>query len=152
MLNGSVVRIAGDRAVRFTEAEGLPPGGVCSLTSDAQGQLWFAKGGQVGRFHQGRFVTMLTLGERYIAVQNAGRKPDLDLCRRQTAELRTWPAAVEVGRIPAGAALVRPTALFEDRAGGLWIGTSASGLFHYDGTNIAELNFARQDQDDNRGS
>jgi len=138
-VNGSVARILGDRGVSFTEAEGLPPSGVCSLSSDAQGQLWFAKGGQVGMFRQGRFVTMLTLGERYIEVQKAGGNRIWICAGDKLLRYEPNTAPLEVGRIPAGAALVRPTVLFEDRAGRLWIGTSASGLFHYDGTNITRV-------------
>ena len=137
--NGAVVRIVGDRAVPFTEADGLPPGGMCSLTSDAQGQLWFAKGGQVGVFREGRFVTRLTLGERHIEVQKAGGN-GIWICAGDKL-LRYEPdtAPVQVGRITAGAAMVRPTALLEDRAGAVWIGTSAIGLFHYDGTNVSKV-------------
>ena len=138
-VNGSVARIVGDRCVSFTAAEGLPSSGVCSLTSDAQGQLWFAKGGQVGVFRQGRFVTLLTLGERYIEVQKASGNRVWICAGDKLLSYEPDTAPVPVGRIPAGAALVRPTALLEDRAGHLWIGTSASGLFHYDGTNVTRV-------------
>ena len=34
--------------------------------------------------------------------------------------------------------------LFEDRSGALWIGTSTSGLFRYDGTNITRAETSHQ--------
>jgi signal transduction histidine kinase/ligand-binding sensor domain-containing protein len=138
-VNGSVARVVGERAVTFGEAEGLPSSGVCSLASDAQGQLWFAKAGQVGVFRQERFVTLLNLGERYIEVQKAGGNRIWICAGDKLLSYEPNTAPVQVGRITAGAALVRPTALFEDRSGGVWVGTSAGGLSHYDGTNIARV-------------
>ena len=135
--DGSACRILGDRVTRFADGKGPPGRGTCSLTSDAQGQLWFAKGGQVGVFREGHFVTLLTLNERYIEVQTAGRAGVWICAGDKLLRYEPGAAPVELGRIATDASPVRPTALFEDRAGSVWIGTSAGGLFHYAGTNIS---------------
>jgi signal transduction histidine kinase/ligand-binding sensor domain-containing protein len=137
--DGSVCRILEDRVTRFADGAGPPGRGACSLTSDAQGQLWFAKGGQVGVFEKGHFTTLLTLNERYVEVQAAGRGGVWICAGDKLLRYEAGAAAVERGRVASDAGLVRPTALLEDRAGSLWIGTSAGGLFHYDSTNISRV-------------
>src|SRR5207253_5822877 len=46
--NGQVFRIQEGRMRALGSAEGLPKDGICQLTTDAAGRLWFAKDGQVG--------------------------------------------------------------------------------------------------------
>src|SRR5215472_5662705 len=42
---------------RFTEQDGLPPGGVSSVNEDSAGVIWLAVGGRLTRFEGGRFVS-----------------------------------------------------------------------------------------------
>lgn len=138
-LDGSVCRIADGAITRFTEANGLTGAGTCSLASDAQGQLWFAQGGQVGVFREERFVPSFATNERYTHLE-AARDRGLWICAGDKL-LRTRPGAapVEVGKIPADVAVVRPTAMLEDGSGAVWIGTASSGLFRYDGNKIVAV-------------
>ena len=135
-LDGTACRIENDKGKHHDENDGLAGTGTCSLAGDTAGQLWFAKAGQVGTFNKGKFVSRFPLGERYIFVETA-RKSGIWICagnRLMTCDGKNAP--VEVGIIPADAAIVRPTAIHEDATGAVWIGTASGGLFRYDGTNI----------------
>ena len=137
--DGSLCRILEDKVTHFAEGQGPPGRGACSLTADAQGRLWFAREGQVGVFREGRFVTLETLNERYIELQQAGGNRIWICAGNRLLGYEPNAAPVELGQIPATTALVRPTALYEDRAGGVWIGTAALGLYHFDGTNVVRV-------------
>jgi signal transduction histidine kinase/ligand-binding sensor domain-containing protein len=135
-LDGSVSRIVGRKARHYATEEGLTGAGPCSLTSDSNGELWYAKGGQVGKFHADRFAGIFPVGERYTQIL-AARHGGLWIC----AGAKLWKhvsgsTPVELGKIPGDAAAVRPTAVWEDQDGSLWIGTAATGLFRYDGETI----------------
>jgi ligand-binding sensor domain-containing protein len=43
-----------------------------------------------------------------------------------------------MAQLPSAQPRLRPTALHEDRQGGLWIATAANGLFHFDGREIIQ--------------
>ena len=138
-VDGSVCRVVGDAVALIGENEGLPAAGPCSLAVDARRQLWFAKSGQVGVLRGGRFVTLFNPGERFTQI-HAARGGGVWICAADKL-MRHAPDGTlqELGKLPAESAPVRPTALFEDRSGRLWIGTSTSGLFCREGTNIASV-------------
>lgn len=46
---------------------------------------------------------------------------------------------VEVGLLPVSLSRVKLGALYDDRAGALWIGTLTDGLFRFDGTGFAPM-------------
>jgi signal transduction histidine kinase/streptogramin lyase len=136
---GFVYRLTAKGAVPCTADEGFPPGYVCSLAVDRAGTTWFGKDGHVGFFRDGRFVVPLALTRRptRIAAAAAG---GLWICAghqlyRYTAET----TLTDVGTYEPSQPTAEPTALLEDHAGGLWIGTSDSGLFHFDGTRIESV-------------
>ncbi len=137
--DGSACRIEGGVAKHFTEKEGLPATGLCTLAVDARKQLWFTQGGRVGVFRGGQFVSLTTLRELPICLA-ARRQGGMWVCSR--AEL----FKLEEGRdpekvadlVPPGETL-EPLALFEDRSGAVWIGAAAGGLFRFDGTNVARV-------------
>ena len=67
-----ICRIQGDKVHRVGADEGLPAGGSSWLATDSRGQLWFARGSQVGSFHGGRWQTRLTLDSspvRFVATR-----------------------------------------------------------------------------------
>jgi signal transduction histidine kinase/streptogramin lyase len=123
---------------RYKATEGLPGTGGCWLTTDAKGQLWFAKAGRVGVFRDGEFVTLLTLPERSVRIgqRRAGGVwicAGLRLLRYEEGEEPNQLQEIMPDRTG-----VEPSVLFEDRRGAVWIGTLAGGLFHYDGTNVVK--------------
>jgi ligand-binding sensor domain-containing protein len=52
---GSVCQLNDEKISRFSTTNGLPSWAQCSLACDNKNQLWFAKGGEIGIFHDGRF-------------------------------------------------------------------------------------------------
>ena len=138
-VDGTVCRIQGERITRFDVEDGLPAGGACCLTRDSQKQIWFAKAGQVGVFRDGKFTTLLTLTERTIHLQ-ARRDGGVWICANdRLMRFHSDGTRVEVGTIPPDTTPVRPMTLFEDSAGAVWVGTSAGGLFRYEGTNVTRI-------------
>jgi ligand-binding sensor domain-containing protein len=127
-----VSRIKDGQVTRFSVQDGLPPAGTCWLASDAKGQLWFAKGGFVGVFREGRFQTLQTLDTVTMRI-TAAHSGGIWICDASRLlkydEGRGLPETVKMAQPGA-----TPTVLLEDRAGVLWIGTSAHGLFRYDGS------------------
>ncbi len=137
--DGSVSRVSGETVRRFTAAEGLPEGGACCLARDSQKQLWFAKAGQVGIFREGQFQTLLTLPERSIHLQ-ARRAGGVWICAGDRL-MYYLPEGlrVDVATLPPDTTPVRPTALFEDADGAVWVGTIAGGLFRCEGSNVTRI-------------
>jgi signal transduction histidine kinase/ligand-binding sensor domain-containing protein len=137
-LDGGVCRIQNDQVTRFDETNGPPGTGACCLATDARGELWFARGGQVGAYRQNEFVSLLTVPERFVHVQPA-RGGGLWICAgaRLLKYVEGQPL-VELARIDSDS-VARPMALYEDRSGVLWIGTSASGLFTYEGGKLESV-------------
>jgi ligand-binding sensor domain-containing protein/signal transduction histidine kinase len=139
---GVTYRITGEKARLCTAQEGFPSGYVCSLTTDTTGQLWFGKSGRVGVFHEGHFLTQVEFSRQTCRIA-AARTGGLWICAgRQLFRYRRGSSAEPCGEIVAGAT-TEPTALLEDRNGGVWIGTSDNGLFHFDGKNFESVAISR---------
>ncbi len=138
--NRSVVRIDSDNRIhRVTSAEGLPDDGLASLTVDAGGLLWLAKGAQYGFFLDGHFHKAGALPERNPQILG-GRDGSLWLCASsQLFNARSNHPPVPVARFDDTATRVKPSVLFEDSSRRLWIGTAANGLFMLDGTNLLKI-------------
>jgi signal transduction histidine kinase/ligand-binding sensor domain-containing protein len=119
--------------VRFNEQNGLGPRprAGCSLARDVHGAMWLATGGELHRFEHDRFVKIADIGDPDAPIRIiAARAGGLWVCSgfrvlRYSAKDHRLES---VGSIDARAA--EPTALLEDHEGGLWVGTSSSGLFH----------------------
>lgn len=124
----SLCRIQNGRVKVFTTADGWPAGINAWITSDARGELWFSKNGQVGVFRDGKFQTKLTFKETAIRILGAA-KSGLWICAGP--RLLKYDAGREpmaCARLPDNA---EPQVLFEDHSGTLWIGTMANGLFRF---------------------
>jgi ligand-binding sensor domain-containing protein/signal transduction histidine kinase len=138
--DGSVHRITPDNKVtRLTAADGLNDDGTCSLTVDARGVLWYAKGAQYGFFSDRHFQKSGTLNERNPQILGA-HNGALWLCTaKQLLRVESNSPPVAVANFGGGASGVKPTVLFEDPAGRLWIGTAADGLFRLEQTNLFKV-------------
>ena len=130
---GAVFRIFGGQVQAFGTSAGLPGQGLCWLTMDAQGQLWFSQAGHIGVFKEGRFVERFVLGqqsERIAMAQRGGIWLCSGLKLFHYQEGAGLVTVAELKSETGGEVVV--TALHEDTARGLWIGTSSGGLFRYD--------------------
>lgn len=131
--DGAVCRISNGKSQHFGLAQGLPNGSVCSFALDVHGQLWFAKGGEFGKFQDGHFTSLLLLEGNALSTRLAAASDGgIWICTgaklfkyRDNGELKELGAFHVTGmELPV---------LLEDRNGGVWIGTSDSGLLHFDG-------------------
>ena len=137
---GTVVRVKDGVATKFGTPDGLPRGGFCDLAVDTNGTLWFSKGFETGIFRDGRFKTLVALetaGAHLAATRDGG----MWIC--SGSHLYKYyhdRPTTDCGFLPAQKPRGTVNALLDDHAGGVWIGTSASGLFHYDGTKFEPVN------------
>jgi signal transduction histidine kinase/ligand-binding sensor domain-containing protein len=134
--DGTVCRIRSANVKRFSSGEGLPSTGACCLARDSRKRIWWAKAGKAGFFDGARFVTRFEHADRTIHLQ-ARSAGGVWLC---SGDRFLWLAddgtAHEIATIPPDTTVVRPTTLFEDRSGAVWLGTTAGGLFRCEGTNV----------------
>lgn len=134
--DGTAFRIANGQVTRFDEQDGLLGNGGCWLMTDSKGQLWFARGGAVGLFRAGRFVTLLTFDANDVRI-GAARAGGIWIgAGDQLLRYEEGQAPAAVGKLSPLTGEAAASVLFEDRAGAVWIGTRASGLFRYDGTHF----------------
>jgi ligand-binding sensor domain-containing protein len=163
---GLLVPSFGAAPVAFDDPKPVPgghprlvrkPGSVswsvhCQL-QDKAGNLWFSTGGGgVYRFDGASFVNFTTKDGlldddvRSIIEDKSG---DIvfgtrsGICKYNGKEFSKYGDNTELHRMPV-------TCLLADREGNLWIGTLTSGVYRYDGKNLA--NFLNRDRPFNLGS
>jgi len=115
--------------------------GTASLACDTQGRLWFAKNGRIGLFRNEKFETLLDLREPPAPISLA-RARDGGVWINHDLRLLKYDGTgipEDLGRIRSLQSTTDPTAMLEDRQGGVWIGTSDSGLFHFDGLSFEHV-------------
>ena len=137
--HGVVFRIANGLVTRFDTKDGLPGNAGCWLATDRKGKLWFASGGVIGQFQEGRFVTVLALDASDVRI-SAARAGGLWIgAGARLLRFAEGPEPTPVGTLaPPGDALT-VSGVLEDRTGAVWIGTQASGLYRYDGTHLEKV-------------
>ena len=126
------------------------------MASDNIGQLWFAKGNQLGIIRGGKFQIQLTLSR---SISCIGRKLDggIWICaRRQLLQFNEGGQPGVFAQFPTNVERVQPQTILEDRSGAIWVGTSANGLFRFSGTNVEfvptsyfDIVFLAQDREGN---
>ncbi|MBU6410644.1 MAG: hypothetical protein KGR98_09670, partial [Verrucomicrobia bacterium] len=137
---GSVYRIKDGVATPFGPDKGLPRGTAsCALACDSQGRVWYSKGYETGIFSQGRFKPLVVLDNSETRLA-AARDGGMWLC----AGFRLYKYVEggkpqDCGTLPGATAHSRVTVMLEDHTGAVWIGTSANGLFRYDGSHFESV-------------
>ncbi len=155
--DGSVYRITPDNhVVSITAADGLNEDGTCSLTLDSHGVLWFAKGFEYGFLKNNRFDIAGTLDDHNTHIL-AGRNGGIWFCTAsQVLESFSNSSPAVVANFEGDIKRVRPSVLFEDPGGRLWIGTVSEGLFQLNHTNLIKIeisqNRIREITRDNEGN
>jgi signal transduction histidine kinase/ligand-binding sensor domain-containing protein len=143
---GAVYRLRDGQAISCTAEEGLPDGSdTCALASDNTGRIWFAKAGQVGVI-QNRNFRILHQSERLPARLATAREGGVWLCvGTRLFRIESGGQLREVGAFQPQPANTVANVLLEDREGALWIGTSYSGLFRYDGSGFEAVETTHQE-------
>jgi signal transduction histidine kinase/ligand-binding sensor domain-containing protein len=124
-----------NKAVQRLKAESGLPTGICfSMIRDTRGQIWIAKGSQVGILRNDQFEKSFTFRTERALCLAPGKSGGVWICVNdqllfcdEKGELK------EMGSYGTKNSLPRPTSLLEVRDGSVWIGTRRNGLFHFDG-------------------
>jgi len=138
---GKVIRYREGHTDNFGDSEGLPASGVASLTSAADGQLWFAKEGRVGVFRDGAFQVLhnfQTSALRIAPAHSGGvwvSSGQTLFKLEATGELLTQSEIT--GAIDRAA--TEPTSLLEDHLGAVWLGTVSAGLFRFNSNDVVRV-------------
>ncbi|MGD1089543.1 MAG: two-component regulator propeller domain-containing protein [Verrucomicrobiota bacterium] len=136
---GTVVRFKDGHVDVFPARDGLPTKGICFFCTDRDGQLWFVKGGQVGVFRDGKFVTLLDLSPNYARIAPA-RAGGIWICvNHQVLKFNEGSRPVALAELPASRGDLNVTAMLEDHEGAVWVGTAFNGLFRCDSNSVASV-------------
>lgn len=125
ILNGQVQRIALPKS--WSDVADLV------VASDRQGNIWCAKGTQLGVWREGAWQSTSKLPAGATAIGARGKSSLWISAGGRLFACTEGQAPVEVLQMPPN---VEPRLLFEDRSGALWIGTSLHGLFRWDGRHL----------------
>lgn len=112
------------------EAVDLPSGWTeqvdLQAISDSQGNIWCVKGGRLALWRDGKWVLAFKFNQ-WITALCAGSKSNLWISAGgRMFDFKEGNDPVEIAQLPPNTV---PRFLLEDRAGALWIGTAAEGLF-----------------------
>jgi len=115
-------------------------GSYRSVTEDCQGRIWFIKNGEVGLFRNGQFVTLTKLNESGSARLTGAKAGGVWVCLgSELFKFDEGSPPVLCGSFKTQAKSTDPTVMLEDHTGAVWIGTSDSGLFRYDGSSFENI-------------
>jgi len=137
--NGTIYRINHDKIISFGRAEGVPRATAFALTMDSKGRLWMAEERQLFLLRDSRFEKILEMSDPITCLAPA-RASGIWLC----AGLHLFKYDGENSPKDFGAFEVEqsgatPTVVLEDSGGGVWIGTSYSGLMRFDGSSFQSI-------------
>lgn len=155
--DGSVYRLKDGTATPFSEPAGLPPGAdTCALTTDKQGDLWFAKAGQVGKFSDGAFHTRFHLAVQPMCLASAQDGGVWLGCGCRLYKCEPGGGLKDCGAFEPVRSGTAVETMLEDRTGAVWLGTSFSGLYRYDPMGFGLVTTTQQRvfslMEDNEGS
>ena len=135
----AICRIQNGQVTKFIANDGVPTGTFHTLHSDGSGNIWMAKGNQLGFFKDGKFhqITMMRdvqgMGATHTNAVWFVAEGHLFNCDTG-GRLRDCGAFQN----PFGYGDHPPT-LLEDHTGAVWIGTDGNGLFRYNGSGFERI-------------
>jgi signal transduction histidine kinase/ligand-binding sensor domain-containing protein len=141
-VTGELFRIKDGEVRFFTTDDGLPENGAVELTIDQDGKLWFLGAYEVGIFRAGRFLALAkTRFGRICAARGGGVWIGTEQKIEKYSEAQGFSESFE---IKTGVNRAGVTALLEDQAGRLWVGTRLAGLFCLDGKGCMKVETSQQ--------
>ena len=140
--DGSVVRLDRGVATSIKIPDEMPAGRFTSFTTDNNGQLWYAKGGEVGVYRDGKFTTVVEMKDITATVMHA-RSGGVWICVRNElykfGEDQKLQDFGSLGLDVSYSSAASPIVLLEDRDSNLWIGISPGGLMCYNGQRLEHI-------------
>ena len=121
---------------------GIPvPGPIrtSTLVSDSEGTVWLASGGTLGFFRDNKFLTVATNLPPSLCLTAARAGGVWMTTTRGLYRVEPGGLPVEITTLPWPVGEVNVRDLLEDRAGAIWIGTSARGLFRWIGSKFQSV-------------
>ncbi|MEI9963189.1 MAG: two-component regulator propeller domain-containing protein [Limisphaerales bacterium] len=102
------------------------------------------KSGAGWKFQNGKFVSLVTMPDRLVSI-GARHDGGIWICSggAKLFKYEEGQKSIKVGELASTGEIVEPLTLFEDPSGAVWIGTAASGLFRFDGTNVTRIGTSR---------
>lgn len=143
---GVVYQLKNGVATQLGPEAGLPAGPACSMAMDNEGRLWVAKSeqgnGQVGILRDGHFQSLLRFDPATIRLA-AARGGGIWICSGSKLykfyKYNVGGKLEELGSYMPEQANRKPKVILEDQQGAVWIGTSDSGLFRFDGIEFEKV-------------
>src|SRR5581483_3532103 len=135
----AVCQIPNGKVVQYTTTNGLRPGYACSLARDRQGNLWFAKGMQVGVFRDGHFLVLAELKQSINGIAAASRGGAWLNSGNHLYRVDEAGRVDDLGEFNPQKGPPQPSPLLEDNDHSVWIGTFDNGLYHYDGSGFEKI-------------
>lgn len=133
--DGDLTRIRNGHVTIFDSKSGWPADGPSSVATDVKGELWFAKGKQIGVFCDGKFQTLITWTNDISCIGQRREGGIWFSCGRQLWQFKEGEQPHLHGEFPARIGRLQPQSILEDDKGAIWAGTAANGLFRFSGTN-----------------
>lgn len=132
-----ICRVQNGEVTRYTSVEGLPSRGIIyGLAEDTAGNVWLAKGNNVGFFQRG-YHSLARFNHAHIT-------PDRSNGVWVVAGTHLFKYDVngllrDCGTFQPDTARAESYAIIQDHTGAVWIGTDGSGLFRYDGSGFEKI-------------
>ena len=137
--NGKICRIVDDAITVLGRDQKLPSASSMSITADNKGQVWIALGRHLGVIRDGMYERRAELPSGPIHLAAAADE-GIWICEGLHVDKYTEPAGLHsLGKISVSSTGRDEAVPFEDRHGSLWIGTSESGLFRYNGLSFENV-------------
>jgi signal transduction histidine kinase/ligand-binding sensor domain-containing protein len=143
---GSLYRIKDKKVAPITAEDGLPKGSdICALATDNKGELWFAKGGQLGICRAGKLQTLRHFDSAPTRLATA-RASGIWLCVGfRLFKIDEAGHAQDLGEFHPERPGTMATCMLEDHEGAVWIGTSFDGVFRHDDSGFEAIPTTHQE-------
>ena len=137
--HGPVVAIQDGRVRTMKVTAGSELGEGYSLASDNRGHMWIAQP-SLEVFRDGKSLPLLKFDTGPVKLAKA-HSGGIWICVKSRLFRYIEESKLEErGKLPlVEGSFSNPTVLYEDHSGVLWIGTTASGLFRYDGLSFTQI-------------
>jgi ligand-binding sensor domain-containing protein len=136
--SGTIYRLKNGNVKRFSEAEGVPGGYSSSMALDTEKRVWLARSGSLGILRDEQFVMLTQLPRGAVTIAPA-RSGVWVFAGSQLFKCDATGFLKEFGAFEREFSDVESSALLEDRNGGVWIGTTDSGLFYFNGAHFENI-------------